>query len=176
MLTKTKYFTNLIAFNIAWWALMLTAPNPHPTTRLIGPIVAVLVLALHFFWVSVNKKKDLYEVLVIAALGIILDSTLNITGVLTFTGIQGFLVPLWLIFIWPLFATLISYTFVVIRNKLINQIIVGGLFAPFSYITGAKLGLLTINLDFKIYYIIHALCWVVFFPLCFKISKKIKGY
>jgi hypothetical protein len=56
------------------------------------------------------------------------------------------------------------------------QVITGGFFAPVSYITGAKFGLLTVYQPFAAYYAIHGACWLAFFPLCFYISKKVKGF
>lgn len=174
MLTKKSVFINFFAFYVAWWAMLISTWKGMPV---IGWVVFAAVMAIHFFRVSVNKNKDAKEVLAIAAIGILLDTVLSQTGILTFNNsFLTILPPLWLIGIWLLFATTISYTFILIRNKIPAQIIVGGFFAPVSYITGAKLGLLSLYQPFPTYYAIHGACWLVFFPLCFYISKKIKGY
>nr|BDT27704.1 DUF2878 domain-containing protein [Bacteriovorax sp. HI3] len=174
MLTKKSVFINFFAFYVAWWAMLISNWKGQP---LIGWVVFALVMAIHFLRVSINKKKDAIEVTLIALVGIILDTVLFKTGILTFNNpLLGTLPPAWLLGIWFLFATTISYTFILIRNKIPAQVIVGGFFAPVSYITGAKFMLLSLYQPFGVYYMIHGACWLVFFPLCFFISKKVKGY
>jgi hypothetical protein len=174
MLTKKSVFINFFAFYVAWWAMLISNWKGQPA---IGWIVFALVMAIHFFRVSINKKKDVIEVLLIAFLGILLDTALSKAGILIFNNaLFGFLPPLWLMGIWVLFATTISYTFILIRHKIPAQVIVGGFFAPVSYITGAKFMLLSHYQPFTTYYIIHGACWLVFFPLCFYISRKVKGF
>ncbi len=174
MLTKKSVFINFFTFYVAWWAILLSNWKGMPV---IGWVVFAIVMAIHFFRVSINKKKDATEVLIIALVGIALDTVLFKIGILTFNEpLFGTLPPAWLLGIWFLFATTISYTFILIRNKIPAQVIVGGFFAPVSYITGAKFMLLSLYQPFGVYYAIHGACWLVFFPLCFFISKKVKGY
>ncbi|MBY0414633.1 MAG: DUF2878 domain-containing protein, partial [Bdellovibrionales bacterium] len=166
-------FINFFTFYIAWWSILISEWKGVPV---VGWIVFAAVIAIHFLKVSVNVKKDALEMVVIAFSGILLDTALGAAGILTFNNsYSAIFPPLWLIGIWFLFATTISYTFVLIRNKIVAQVIVGGFFAPVSYITGAKFGLLSLYLPFSTYYIIHGACWLVFFPLCFFLSKKLKG-
>lgn len=174
MLTKKSVFINFFAFYVAWWAMLISNWKGQPV---IGWIVFAIVMAIHFFRVSINKKKDATEVAIIALVGILLDTALSKAGILTFNNsLFGVLPPAWLLGIWVLFATTISYTFILIRNKIPAQIIVGGFFAPVSYITGAKFMLLSLYQPFSTYYMIHGACWLIFFPLCFFISKKVKGF
>ncbi|MBC7714375.1 MAG: DUF2878 domain-containing protein [Rhizobacter sp.] len=174
MLTKKSVILNFFVFYIAWWAMLISSWKNNPV---IGWSVFALAMAIHFFRVSINKKKDVKEVVIIAVLGILLDTILAKTGILTFNNsFSSTIPPFWLMGIWFLFATTISYTFILLRNKIPAQIIVGGFFAPVSYITGAKFGLLSLYHPFPTYYAIHGACWLVFFPLCFYISKKLKGF
>ncbi len=174
MLTKKSVFINFFTFYVAWWAMLISYWKGMPV---VGWVVFAAMMAIHFFRVSVNKKKDAKEVFFIAVAGILLDTALSRFGVLTFNNsLFSILPPVWLLGIWFLFATTISYTFILIRNKIPAQVIVGGFFAPVSYITGAKFGLLTLYPHFPTYYAIHGACWLVFFPLCFYISKKLKGF
>jgi hypothetical protein len=174
MLTKKTVMLNFFTFYIAWWAILISNWKNAPA---IGWAIWAIVIVIHFFKISINKKKDLAEVFAIAVVGLLLDTILAKTGILTFNNhYSEILPPLWLVGIWILFATTISYSFVLIRNKILAQVIVGGFFAPISYITGAKFGLLSLYQPFSTYYIIHGACWLIFFPLCFYISKKIKGF
>lgn len=174
MLTKKSVFINFFVFYVAWWSMLISHWKGMP---ILGWIVFAIVMAIHFLKVSINKKKDAKEVLVIALVGILLDTGLTQAGILTFTNtLYNILPPPWLMGIWILFATTISYSFILIRNKILAQVIVGGFFAPVSYITGAKFGLLALYQPFPTYYAIHGACWLVFFPLCFYISKKLKGF
>lgn len=173
MMTKKTVFINFFTFYIAWWAILISQWKNQPA---IGWIIWAVVIGIHFYKVSINKKKDAIEILLIAVAGLILDTVLAKAHVLTFNNpVSEFLPPLWLVGIWILFATTISYTFVLIRNKPVAQVITGGFFAPISYITGAKFGLLSLYSPFWLYYVIHGGCWLIFFPLCFYISKKVKG-
>lgn len=175
MLTKKSVFINFFAFYFAWWSMLISHWKGMPV---VGWSAFVIVMAIHFFRVSINKKKDLIEILVIGGLGILLDTALGNTGILNFKEFYflGVFPPLWLWGIWFLYASTISYSFILLRNKLPAQIIIGGFFAPVSYITGAKFGLLSVYQPFPTYYMIHGACWLVFFPLCFYLSKKIKGF
>lgn len=174
MLTKKTVFINFFTFYIAWWSMLISQWKGMPV---IGWAVFAVVIAIHFLKVSINKKKDATEIAIIAVIGVLLDTALAKAGMLTFqNSYSEFLPPLWLVGIWILFATTISYTFVLIRNKVVAQIIIGGFFAPVSYITGSKFLLLTTYQPFSTYYLVHGACWLVFFPLCFYISKKVKGF
>lgn len=174
MLTKKSVFINFFAFYFAWWSMLIAHWKGQ---AMFGWIAFAIVMAIHFFVVSINKKKDFIEVLAIGGLGILLDTILGNTGILVFKdSVFSFLPPLWLMGIWFLYATTISYSFILLRNKVKAQIIVGGFFAPVSYITGAKFMLLEVYQPFPVYYAIHGACWLVFFPLCFYISKKLKGF
>jgi predicted neutral ceramidase superfamily lipid hydrolase len=174
MFSKKVVFLNFFTFYIAWWAILISQWKSNP---LVGWVIWGAVILVHFFVVSINKKKDLIEVILIAAAGLVLDTILGKAGILTFNNsYSSVLPPLWLVAIWIIFATTISYTFVLIRNKPLAQVVTGGFFAPVSYITGAKFGLLSVYQPFWAYYAIHGACWLVFFPLCFIISKKVKGF
>ena len=174
MLTKKSVFINFFAFYVGWWAMLISNWKGMP---IVGWFAFAAVMAIHFFRVSINKKKDALEVVLIATAGIILDTILSNAGILNFNNqVMGILPPVWLMGIWFLFATTISYSFILIRNKIPAQVIVGGFFAPVSYITGSKFLLLTTYQPFSTYYMIHGACWLLFFPLCFYISKKIKGF
>ncbi len=175
MLTKKSVFINFFAFYFAWWSMLISHWKGMP---IVGWVAFAIVMAIHFFRVSINKKKDLVEILVIGGLGILLDTALGNTGVLNFNQsyFLGVFPPLWLWGIWFLYASTISYSFILLRNKIPAQIIIGGFFAPVSYITGAKFMLLSVYQPFPTYYMIHGACWLVFFPLCFYLSKKIKGF
>jgi len=174
MITKKRVTINLVSFYIAWWSILISYWKGFIVW---GWLVLFIVLASHFFFVSINKKKDLIEVLSIAGLGIVLDTLLFQFKILNFNeSLFNFLPPLWLIGIWCLFATTISYSFILLRNRIPAQVLVGGFFAPISYITGAKFSLLSVHEPFPTYYVIHGACWLIFFPLCFAVSKKIKGY
>ena len=173
MVTKKSVILNFFIFYITWWSILI---SNWKNQAAIGWSVFIIAMAIHFFYVSINKNKDLKEVLIIAALGLILDTLLAATGILTFNhSYSTIFPPFWLVGIWLLFATTISYSFTLLRNKIPAQVIVGGFFAPVSYITGSKFGLLSLYNHFPIYYAIHGACWLVFFPLCFYISKKLKG-
>jgi hypothetical protein len=177
VLTKKTIIVNFFSFYVGWWAILISNWKNAP---IFGWIIFIIVMAIHFFRVSINKKKDALEIFLIALAGLILDTALAASGVLTFTNsYSAVFPPFWLIGIWILFATTISYSYQLIRNKISSQVIVGGFFAPVSYITGAKFGLLNLYpalpITFSTYYIIHGGCWLIFFPLCFYISKKVKG-
>ncbi len=53
--------------------------------------------------------------------------------------------------------------------------IAGAVFAPLSYIAGAKFGAVELGASMVLSYIFIALVWSVIFPLCFYLSNRFEA-
>src|SRR5712692_5607194 len=97
---------NFLAFQIGWFACVLGAAHELPW---LGSGVAVALVALHVARAA-QPLPELKLVLGTAAIGLVLDSFLTVTGVLTFT--SGMLLPgvapHWMLALWMIFATTLN--------------------------------------------------------------------
>ena len=153
------FIINLIAFDIAWFGLVYWG-------NLFIPF-ALLMLCLHFYFVSKTRKNEFYLICAVTLIGIYVDSMLQFLGVFVFA--DGQMMPLWLITLWFCFASTICHSLKFLQKSKLFQVLVGALLAPISYIAGNEMNAvsfgLTVTNTFVILSILWSLLMVIFFAL-----------
>lgn len=129
---------NALGFQAAWWILIISVDR-----GLEAPAIALcLVLAALHLYVNPRPGLELRLAAASCGLGIVLDTLLQATGVITFRGwALGLLSPLWLWTLWALFGLTLnaSMAFLLSRHWGLS-VLLGGIFGPLSYLAGGKLG------------------------------------
>lgn len=150
---------NFLGFDLAWFGLVYWGNFFIP--------VALVMLGLHFYFVSKTKAKEFYLICAVTAIGIVVDSLLQYLGVFVFP--QGQMMPLWLITLWFCFASTLCHSLKFLQSSKLFQGLVGALLAPISYLAGNEMNAvsfaLTITNTFVILSVIWGLLMILFFSL-----------
>ena len=127
---------NLLGFKFIWLGLVFLGDVFIP--------IALILLLLHLCYCC-NKKAEFQLVIWVTAIGIIIDSLLIFVGFFNFEHAAH--LPYWLLALWVCFAATVSQGMSFLKGKVLWQILIGALFAPISYLTGANLSL--INFEYS---------------------------
>lgn len=150
---------NLVGFDIAWFGLIYWGNFFVP--------IAVLMLCLHFYFISLSKTSEFCFICIISFIGILTDLTLQFLGIFIFP--SGELMPYWLITLWFCFASTICHSLKFLQNSALLQVLMGALIAPFSYLAASKLQAVSFGLPLVNTLVILSLIWgllmVTFFSL-----------
>lgn len=162
---------NIAVFYVAWficvaWRLPWALP------------AAAFVIALHLLWVrpGAGEWRVLAACMVI---GIVADGILTATGVFLFQAAERgpvfgtILPPLWLIALWPVFATTLNVSLKPLIGKPILSGILGAVMGPLSYWAGFKLGAVSFPLGAPVTLAILSPLWAVLFPVLLGMANRI---
>ena len=149
---------NLLGFNAIWFGLILLG-------NVFIPIAAIMLL-LHLYYQA--DKNELVLILIVAGVGVLLDSTLIYFGIFVFP--DSAQLPFWLITLWFCFAATVRHSLSFLAKSKILQVLVGGIFAPLSYLAGAKFSVVYITPEFELSYLLLACLWGPLMVLIFAIS------
>ena len=127
------------AFDAAWATAVAGGAGGWP---FLGAIPALAVLALHLF---VSRKvigAELRLVFAIMVFGILLETGFMGAGLVRFAGtpVLGVLPPLWVWALWLGFASLPNGSLGWLQGRPGLQMLLGLVFGPLAYWTGAKMG------------------------------------
>ena len=160
VMSKKPILFNLVGFNIDWFGLVFIG-------NLFIPIASMIFIAqLWFFRVT---KNEMLLIFLVAAAGIGLDHALVYSGVFIFPGSHG--IPLWLTTLWFVFAGTIRHSLAFLENAKLLQLFVGAIFAPLSYIAGAKLSVVYFVPSLGVTYFLLASVWAPLMLVIFSLSR-----
>jgi hypothetical protein len=142
---------NIIGFNISWLGLVYLGNGFIP--------FVLLFLCFHFIKEAKTSREIIFT-LTLSSIGILLDSILQIFGILNFAE-QAHL-PFWLIVLWVCFATTLCHSLTFLASSVWLQVI-AGLLAPLSYFAGNKFGAVQFGYPTTLTYAILASLWVLIF-------------
>ena len=161
---------NIAGFQICWWLCVLCEKNNLPY---IGPLFMLIFIILHLFFISKLKKE--YKLIILSSiLGILIDGSFKLTGMIDYIGDSNnsFFVPLWIIAMWAGFSSTINHSLFWLKKLNFFSFLLGSIFGPLSYIAGYKLNV--ILFDPNIYtIIILSLTWGASIPFLFYINKRL---
>lgn len=155
------FIINVIGFDIAWFGLVYWGDIFIP--------IALIMLALHFYFVSKDKAKEFYLICTVTAIGIMVDSILQYLGVFVFP--EGQMIPFWLITLWFCFASTLCHSLRFLQNSKLSQGLVGALLAPVSYIAGNEMNAVSFGLTLTTTFVILSIIWGVLMILFFSLKS-----
>jgi hypothetical protein len=130
---------NVAAYQVAWFAVLIGAARGMAWA---GAAVALLVCAVHF-----ALRRDAIELRLMGlclALGLIVDSTLSLSGQVRFEAWSPGFAPYWMTTLWLAFATTLNHSLRWLMVRPALAAIVGAIGGPLAYLAGARLGALDI--------------------------------
>ena len=169
---QMRFYLNLIAFQIGWFACVFGAAHSIPV---LGPMVVLVVIALHLF-LSKRPYRELSLIGIAGLIGLSWDSFLVIAGLVAYPSgmIIDSLAPYWIIAMWMLFATTLNVCLRWLRKKYLLSLVLGAFLGPLTYYSGAKIGGISL-LNQMDSLISIGLGWAVILPLLSELSRRLDG-
>ncbi|WP_394220429.1 DUF2878 domain-containing protein [Alteromonas gracilis] len=161
---------NFAWFQAIWWLVILFQ------NKAVIPVVSLIILWIIF---SPKRVEDIKLMSAVFLLGTIVDAVLTISGLFIFEKSEALLgfwpIPIWLSLLWAAFAGTVYHSLTAFKGRVVLASIAGAVFAPLSYIAGAKFGAVELGASFVLSYIFIALVWSFVFPLCFYLSNRFEA-
>ncbi len=131
--------THLVTYQVAWFAAIMGGASGRVWPGLLS---GGLMLALH---IAVNDRRvAVFNRLALATLiGVVVDTVLAATGMISFTGCACITPPLWMVVLWPSFASLFDDLLRWVPARPMIAIVLGLLGGPLAYLSGNALGALS---------------------------------
>jgi len=158
-----RIWFNAIWFQATWFCCVLGRESWLP--------LALLSVGLHFVLVQ-DRLSELRCLLPVALAGISVDAVLTLTGVFVFD--NHWLVPLWLVILWWVFAAALYRSFAEIGQSMWLAALLGSIAVPFNYLVGAGLGAVSLPLGNMMTAGLLALVWAALLPALFWISHRMR--
>jgi len=163
---------NFAAFEIAWLSSVIGAAQQMPW---LGPVAALIVLALHFR-AARKPFEEMLLVLICALIGAGFDSILVTAGWVTYDAglFSEYFAPYWIITMWMLFATTLNVSMRWLRGKPWLAALLGLYGGPASYLAGEALGGIVL-VDKVAALAALAIGWAIIMPALMWLSENLDG-
>ncbi|OJF68029.1 hypothetical protein BK026_04110 [Alteromonas sp. V450] len=168
--TAVLKVVNFAWFQGIWWLVILFQNS-----------AVIPVLALIGIWIFISPKRveDIKLMSAVFVLGTVVDALLTLSGLFIFDESEVLIsfwpIPIWLSLLWAAFAGTVYHSLTAFNGRMVIAAIGGAVFAPLSYIAGAKFGAVELGTSMLRAYIFIALVWSVMFPLCFYLSNRFEA-
>jgi hypothetical protein len=168
-----KVILNAALFQAGWWACVLGAAHGHATW---GVIVAAAVIAWHLARAA-RPRKELALASIAVLAGLVFENALARSEWVRYTdeGEGLALAPLWIVAMWPLFATTLNVSLRALRTHPWIAALVGLAGGPAAYYAGARLGALELLSPVNALAAIAA-GWAILTPALCAAARRFDGY
>ena len=167
-----RVLLNVIAFNVGWFACALSAAWHLPW---IGTGIVLLLAGVHL-QLAVRPLQELKLMGTAALLGLIWDSLLVASGILTFPSgtVMAGMAPYWMLAMWVNFAMILNVSLRWLKGRSLFAGVLGALGGPLAYVGGEKLGAVVFP-DPLLALVSLTLGWAVIMPLLVALSMRFDG-
>ncbi len=172
-LAMPRILTNILLFQIGWFACVLGAAYSQP---LIGSSIAIMIIAYHLYS-TLDWQRELLLILIVMLIGFFWDSLLVYQGWISYSTGQIFpgTAPYWIVVMWGLFTTTLNVSMKWLNKRLLYSICFGLVGGPLAYLAGSKLGALEF-IDKQSGLIALAVGWGVITPSLLALSQYISHF
>ena len=162
---------NFVLFQFGWFVSVWGAAQQKLPLSM---TVVALILLVHIMQAS-RKKEATILLFIIMLLGSIFDQLLLITNLVTYENqFIDYLVPIWIVAMWGLFATTLNLSLSWLKSNLVLAILFGFIGGPVAYFAAEQLNAVQLTNHFSIYAL--ALGWAILTPVCLYIAQKWNGF
>ena len=165
---------NIILFQLGWFACVLTGAGMLPPFT--GIAAVTLIVVIHLLRAD-DSTSELFLVILALLIGTLWESVLLLTGVFNYSTGQPIdsLAPVWLIALWPLFATLLNVSMKWLKGKYWLAAICGFTGGPLAFYSGHKIGAVEFS-NTTIALLVIAAGWALLMPLLIALASRFNGY
>lgn len=159
-----------LGFDVAWASAVAGGAGGWPW---LGSLPAMALLALHLFVSRRVLWAEVRLVLAITSFGILLETGFSGAGLVSFAGtpVLGVLPPFWVWALWLGFACLPNGSLTWLQGRAGLQMLLGLVFGPLAYWTGAKMGAAAMPSGGALFVI--GLAWALAFPAIMLLADTI---
>lgn len=165
MTTLQKNIFNIVTFNAVWLLCVLGGST-------VAVIAVGVAVAVHLQLISIDRRELLFIGLV-GCIGILVEFAFVYFNVLKPPG-ASMVPPLWLLMLWPLFATTLNHSTRWFQNHPWISVLAGGVAGPLTYLTGTKLTDYEIVAPFYPSMFKLMLVWMAVFPCVILLARKFR--
>lgn len=160
---------NLLAFQIGWWAVVLSAAAGMP---MLGMAVVAALLIRHLRRVR-RGPGEARLIMLTALIGLLLESLLQASGWVGYAGDRAapWLAPLWLAALWANFAMTLNVSLAALRDHPALATVLGAVGGPIAYWGGAELGAMRF-VEPVASLATLALAWALLTPLLLALARR----
>ena len=151
---------NAVLFQIGWWTVVLTSP----LANWLPLFITLIILLIHFKFVSSEPWVDLKLAILTAILGFLVDSLMLRFEVYKLPN-NALYAPIWLVCLWALFSMSLRLSMRWLWSRLWLSALLGAIFGPISYAAGSKLGILDFGSPKLVCLALSSLSWMIAMPV-----------
>ena len=168
MISNRLIIFNIIAFQLLWWACVLSAKHGLDWLVL---IVTVAYIFVHFCWIE--PKQQFWPLILTAIIGCVFDQYLFMTDWIRFNHhpTMSAYIPLWMIALWLGFATTLNLSMHWLQHRLLLAASLGAVFGPLAYLGAQQLEAVTLTHPLESLVCI-AIEWGLALPLLLFIRRR----
>ena len=165
-----KLVLNILFFKLTWLACVLGGANGLAWLGLLF-FIAFLLAQRHWLGASKNEWQ---LVIVIAAIGFLVDSSYVLSGLIQFStpGPMANAAPIWIVAMWANFALTLNHSMRWFQSHLIVAAVVGALVGPAAYLAGRALGAAQFLASDSVVLTVLALAWGSAVPLTLMLASR----
>lgn len=168
----TANLVNFALFQIGWFACVLGAADPRPAMAWAGPLVVLLLLAVHLGR-SRESSSELRLLIGVGLFGFAVDSVLSATDVLRYEDrLVAWLAPPWIVALWLMFAATFRHSLAWLAPRPAVAFLLGAVGGPLSYAAGARLGALEWPENVVRSALVTSVVWGLAVPLCLAAAHR----
>lgn len=160
---------NAALFQITWFACALGGAHNMRWPA----VIACGVLAAFQLHPKNRHPTDLKLIATAIALGLVIDTAWIQLGLIEYSDPIPFtaIAPLWIILLWVGFAMTINHSLSWLNKHPLLPAVTGLIFAPLSYVAGAKLGALTFTGNLSVVIVSLGSAWALAMTVLIKASQ-----
>lgn len=156
---------NAILFQVGWFACLLFSEE-------LAIVITLLILVFHQ-WLMRPRMGEWLLVAVVGSTGLVCDSLLAVLGVLQFQSSNIGFIPVWLLCLWLLLATLLRHSLSWLQSRPLMAAMLASIAGPSSYFAGARLAGASLAEPHYLTLLVLGVYWALLMPLLFWFSRRL---
>jgi hypothetical protein len=165
---------NFILFQIGWFGCVISGASENYYWA--GIPIVTFIVAVHLAR-AVDMRNEIVLIILTMIVGTTWDSMLTAAGFFEFAnGVYvNWLVPLWLVSMWALFATTLNVSLKWLKDRYVLAAVFGAIGGPVAYYAGHRIGAVDFDNTLNSMIAVGA-GWAVIMPVLMLIANRYNGY
>ena len=170
--SQPSALVNIVMFQLGWFACVLGAAHGTPW---LGPVATALAVFVHLF-IAPRVLPELQLLMASLFVGLLWETLVLQLGLVRFEagGSMSRWAPLWIIAMWPLFATTLNCSLGFLHGRYLLAAALGAVGGPLAYYAGQQLGALTLTPTTSAL-LVQGAGWALLMPLLMLLARRFAG-